>query len=236
MGAVLMNDTIVEDSNVMDMELKYIDYIEDHRKNVALAFTEVFGRKFMQNKDWCLPNYTSEQTLAIMNILKYELEKHDRSKFSNEEFPAYREKFYPTEIEKNNTSEEYQERVKENYELAWKHHYTFNDHHPAFYCINNILETSSFGLPVKWVVNKEEVIPAKVNMSIISICHMICDWYAMSLHFGTDMCQWYINKASQERSYMSKDTKHIVWVILNDLYPEKMVKEDIIDSMDKQKG
>lgn len=92
-------------------EKEYIKYINEHCSNVRIAFLK-YG----------------EQLCRLLNVSLHSLEeninRHDQSKFSEEEFEGYRNWFYPcTDEEKN----------KEEYDKAWIHHYTNNPHHPQYW-------------------------------------------------------------------------------------------------------
>lgn len=104
-----------------ELELKeqeYMDYIEEHIANVKSAFYK-YGNTLCEK----------------LNISKFELEKniykHDLSKFSEDEFDAYRNYFFPCNGEERNDKA---------FELAWEHHYKNNPHHPEYWIHNNQIE------------------------------------------------------------------------------------------------
>ena len=91
-------------------EQEYMNYIEEHISNVKTVFQK-YGDRLSQE----------------LHINKFELErniyKHDMSKFSDDEFNAYRNYYYPC------TDEEINE---EEFNKAWEHHYRNNPHHPEY--------------------------------------------------------------------------------------------------------
>ena len=187
-----MNSDIVEDTiqrNIKEQE--YLDYINEHislvKKAYVMYFAPLIGiniiSEYFSNNDFQLALSSSLEKIAT----------HDASKFSDSEFDGYRAKYHPTdkEIHANQT---YIDMVNENYELAWVHHYTTNDHHPKH-----------------WVDPKTGEI---ADMTLPAIIEMICDWEAMSMKFDTNTMEWYENKAKDEKSAMSTNTKNIVEEIL----------------------
>lgn len=105
-------------SELKEKEQEYIEYIEEHISNVKTVFYK-YGDKLCKE----------------LNISKNALEKninlHDASKFSNDEFDAYRNYYYPCSNE---------EKDEKAFEKAWKHHYTNNPHHPEYWCNNTVKE------------------------------------------------------------------------------------------------
>ena len=89
-------------------EQEYLKYISEHIANIKLAHLK-YG----------------EQLVKLLNIGKIELGMnillHDQSKYSVEEFDAYRNYFHTCSDE---------EKDKESFNRAWEHHYQFNKHHP----------------------------------------------------------------------------------------------------------
>lgn len=99
-------------------EQEYMNYIEEHIANVKTVFQK-YGDRLSQE----------------LHINKFELErniyKHDMSKFSDDEFNAYRNYYYPCTDEKVN---------KEEFNKAWEHHYRNNPHHPQYWEIDDNIQ------------------------------------------------------------------------------------------------
>lgn len=96
----------------------------------------------------------------ISNKLRARVLTHDLSKFMGKQFDIYRKKFFP---------------VKEGeckgdlFKSAWKHHYTYEEHHPEGFDQDNIMEP----------------------LDVIEMC---LDWCAMSMKFGDDPLKYYNDK------------------------------------------
>ena len=105
-------------------ETQYMKYIKDHISRVKKSFDE---RGPMLQR---VMNLTHEE----MSDLAARVAKHDDSKFSNEEFPQYRNWFYPAENEMKNDSD---------FAKAWEHHYKTNDHHPEYWVVNGVANEMS---------------------------------------------------------------------------------------------
>ena len=89
----------------------YIKYIDEHRNYIYGAF-----RRHGQQICLCLSLIGG----PFYHALRNRIFKHDISKYSAEEFDAYRNTFFPKENE---------EKDSDRFQKAWKHHYTVNDHH-----------------------------------------------------------------------------------------------------------
>lgn len=181
MGALIFNTN----SQLIQREKENKEYIDEHILNVHKAFNNYF-LVLLDRQDINDDLFVIELKKAIYDCSKLIL-VHDISKYSNEEFDAYRLKFYPTDEEKN--SPEYEDRVKEIFEPAWAHHYTINPHHPQYWLDNNKNPT---------------------DMELKYIVEMISDWIAMCIKFGGTVIDWYNNSASEEKSYMTDYTKETV--------------------------
>ncbi len=182
----------------LSKEQEYFAYINEHKNNVLKAYENLFkaNSNFFEISG-------NTDILEAMGLLEtnHLLEQHDDTKYSDEEFDAYRVKFYPTkdEAEKYATDEAYKTIADENFNKAWEHHYTNNDHHPNFWAKKN----------------ENEALVPNTDMEMQAIVHMICDWQAMSYKFKSDMWEWFENDADSEKGCMTLQTKSIVTGILN---------------------
>lgn len=140
-------------------EHEYTEYINEHRANVKKAWETM---KNNQEAMDFIGNNIDENMSSVILQLDKDIEMHDMSKFSKEEFDGYRMKWHPV------TPEE-KESHKEDYEKAWRHHYTNNLHHWDWYYENNRMD----------------------SMPLINVVHMICDWEAMSYKKGGTTKEWY---------------------------------------------
>ena len=121
----MISDTAINQEKLRKEE-EYKKYINTHKENILKM------HKLLQK--YCSTYLTITMYDNNKDMLE-RLNKHDDSKFSKEEFDAYRIKFYPTKEEENKikTSAEYANMVKTNYENALQHHYKYNTHHPQHY-------------------------------------------------------------------------------------------------------
>lgn len=92
-----------------DYQKEYKDYIIAHKEKVE---------KFA---DWLLENCPSLFDEVDPDIFWDLIKAHDYSKFSEEEFEPYAQKWFG---DKKKTFE---------YEEAWKHHWMNNEHHPEYW-------------------------------------------------------------------------------------------------------
>ena len=142
-------------------------YILEHKANV---------KKFA---DWLKENLPELFENIDLDLFHELIAEHDDSKFSEEEFEPYAQKWFGN---KKETLE---------YEEAWKHHWTNNEHHPEF-----------------WLGE---------DMPYIYILEMICDWGSFSIKSGdfTELSDFYFNKAKDdEEKNLSDNTKIIIEEIL----------------------
>ena len=142
-------------------------YINEHKDNVRQFAEWLRGR---------LPEIFEDVDFDVFNEL---IQEHDDSKFSEEEFEPYAQKWFGNKIK---TPE---------YEEAWKHHWTNNEHHPEF-----------------WLGE---------DMPYIYILEMICDWGSFSIKSGDfrELSKFYYEKAKDdEEKNLSENTKIIIEEIL----------------------
>jgi len=105
----------MEGQECIDNTRKYLDYLEEHLNNIAKAFQEV--SEACDGMAWVGDDYT-------WHSLRREVEMHDLSKFSKEEFTQYRDKFFTS-------FEEFADKDSINLEFdkAWDNHKKENHHH-----------------------------------------------------------------------------------------------------------
>lgn len=185
-----------------------LSYIFEHQKNVLIAYIKLFtptNIEKLKNRGIINDN--------ILEELAQELIEHDASKFSPEEFEFYRRRFFPTKDEKNNSDEG--KSIEDTFEIAWRHHYLNNPHHPEYW--RWVLPGSTKKSP-----NYSNTrLPQGTPMDIVSILHMICDWEAMSVKFGSDTLEWYNSeRANDEKEAMHPETRKKLEEILSILYSQ----------------
>lgn len=207
MGTVYSNG-MKSNRSTISKNQEYLDYIKEHINNVKLAYEELFG----SGRAIKLPEGISSVDFKnAVHAAGIEIAFHDSSKFSEDEFDAYRRHFHRTddEILIDDTNPASAQEAESNFQKAWEHHYMNNNHHPQWWCYH---DTSG-------VRTTERVDPNP--MSLDAIIHMICDWSAMSLKFDHTYSplSWYAT-ADKEKSFMHPETKRIVEELLNNLFGE----------------
>lgn len=169
---------------------EYVDYIKKHILRVQKSFLKCFVP--LLDKQMISEKISDEEFKDAIKKVAISIEDHDASKFGDEEFDGYREKYYPTATEKSDP--EFEIRTKEKAENAWIHHYKSNWHHPKYW------------------KNDDETIN---DMSLEAIIEMICDWKSFSIDDEkSDIREWYEKEAFDEKAAMSDHTREIVEEIL----------------------
>ena len=134
-------------------EEEYSSYINAHIANVKLVWKviqdQLVGEFWLDDFVWH----------EIDSLIKH----HDESKFSLEEFDAYRQYFYPIDNATKN------ERF---FNQGWLHHIHNNPHHWEYWIIPGV---------------KNNVLP----MHFVFAFEMLCDWCAMSVKFRNKPSEWY---------------------------------------------
>lgn len=136
-------------------EHKYLNYIDEHRYNIDLAFEEMVMCPEL-NK-W----FNWDEALCLK--LKERVVNHDISKYSDEEFDAYRRYYHPINI-----AEKYM--AEKDFDKAWEHHWKNNRHH--------------------WQArqNDENIINEEITLDCLE---NVLDWMAMGYKFHDRPYQFY---------------------------------------------
>lgn len=173
---------------IKKQEYKYKKYIKEHRDNVFKAFLEM-------QKCPLIYQYCDEK---LIEKLKSRILIHDMSKYSKEEFDAYRKNFFPI-----NNSEK--ENNKENFEKAWQHHWQNNPHH--------------------WQYRQNKKDFSKENdEDILNVLENICDWLAMGYKFNDRPYQYY--EKNKEKILLNKEeTKFLEHIIYDGIDAKYIQKE-----------
>jgi hypothetical protein len=117
-----------------DYQEEYKNYIIEHKANV---------KKFA---DWLVENLPELFEGCDIDTFYEVIEEHDESKWSEEEFEAYAQRFY-------NNGDEGPE-----FDEAWTHHYMNNEHHPehwfgedmpCIYILEMLCDWGSFSIEKK---------------------------------------------------------------------------------------
>jgi cytidylate kinase len=108
--------TITETSKTIEKVKEYEEYIKEHIQNVRNSYND------RKSKIQLVLGLSEGDMQELENRIK----NHDNSKWSNDEFDAYRRHFH-------SVSDKEKEDSEEDFKKAWKHHYTVNDHHPEYW-------------------------------------------------------------------------------------------------------
>lgn len=125
-------------ATVKEQEEEYVKYIENHINNIKYAF------KIMINK---CKDILIEEGINLSE-LEENINNHDLSKYSDEEFIPYRKKFFPADGDVF---------IENEFDKAWIHHYTHNPHHwnhwvgkvekmPKIYVVEMTLDWIAMGI------------------------------------------------------------------------------------------
>lgn len=186
------NDKIKEKeySDAIDIKAEeYKKYIRNHINNVKKAFEE-YGE------------IVAEAVGCNYEILSKNIEVHDESKYSDEEFNGYRQYFYPTEFEvvsKPGETGRFGDQDAMN--LAFKHHVTVNAHHPEF-----------------WIVISPSGELEPQRMTKTAIAEMLLDWKAMEYNPGAKGFKWYYENKAFEDHMFHPDTKELIDMVAPKLF------------------
>jgi hypothetical protein len=134
----------------------YCDYLEEHLNNVEKAW-EVLKAK-CKNKTFAWDDF---RYFSINDMIKL----HDVSKFSQEEFIPYCQKFFPA-----SKLPDFVEPFPADFDKAWEHHYQSNSHHWE-----------------NWATQEHHHPYAE---ECYLVC-MVCDWMAMGMKFGDTAREYY---------------------------------------------
>ena len=157
------------------MSAEYNTYIIEHVDNVKKAYFWL--------KDH---NIIKEDILDQLNL-------HDASKYTDEEYKAYDLYFYGTKTEK----------VKNDFDYAWLHHIHENQHHWQH-----------------WVLVNDDEGTYALEMPKEFAYEMICDWWSFSHKTGNlyEIFDWY--KAHTKKMILHESTKKLVEEILDKIKKE----------------
>lgn len=170
--------------NITSANEAYKNYVWNHQVSILRGFHK-YGKTISD-----ILGLDIEEKIA----LEANLDSHDASKLSDEEFYAYRDKFY-------SYSGMDQSNVENKFERAWLHHYQCNPHHPEHWVYINT-DTETMQLKI-------------LDMPDIYIAEMILDWIAMGYQFNSKVYDWYDN--NKYKIPLSINTANKVNVIMSEL-------------------
>ena len=157
------------------MGAKYNEYISEHIDNVKKAYFWL--------KDHAIIDFKEDEA----DFLK-QLNIHDLSKYSEEEYDAYDNYFYGDKSK------------EDEFNYAWLHHIHNNPHHWQYWVlINDDDGTIGLDIPYNYIIE------------------MILDWWSFSWKTGNlyEIFNWY--NEHKKTMILNETTKIIVESILNDM-------------------
>ena len=160
--------TITNKELMMNKQDEYREYIKEHINNV--------------NTVWGTYLKLNDVELDIRTVTSYLVKNHDQSKYSNDEFHAYRNNFFPDNNDKKN---------KKQFKEAWNHHQKHNKHHWQYW--------------IMWKLEGSIVL----EMDEQYILEMLCDWTAMSYKFNQkNVTAWY--EKEMNNMFLGKQTRKYI--------------------------
>lgn len=131
-------------------------------------------------KDVVMKRCSSMLEPQVMNIDRI-IDVHDQSKFRRIEFHGYRQWFFPDDGKKS----------KAIFDIAWNHHQKSNPHHWQH-----------------WVMYKGNGRNEAVDMPMMYIIEMLCDWTEMSVKFNNFPSVWYLEE--RQNMLLSEWTDYMI--------------------------
>lgn len=178
-----MIEIINEDSVVnVSRKSEYDSYLTNHINGVKRSWNEILMPSLLDKEDFSL------DTLTRIGMI---INSHDKSKYSNEEYSAYLEYFYPSDGSQRDF-DNVPDDVEINFDKAWLHPQKCNPPHWQY-----------------WVLIRDsgELVPA--DMSLESIFEMLCDWHSFTLRDPESTAyKWYQDNKS--KMVLSDTTKMLV--------------------------
>lgn len=161
---------------IKKQEKRYFKYIKNHRQNILKAYEEM--------KECAIIFQLGGNDL--FNDLLNRVIHHDESKYSLEEFDAYRKNFFPI-------SQQEKELNKKDFDKAWEHHWKHNSHH--------------------WQYRQNKVSFDKNDREqLLDVLENVLDWMAMGYQFNDRPYQYYENN-KEHIKLCDEEKAFLEWVI-----------------------
>lgn len=150
---------------------EYDRYLDEHISNVQRTWNEM------------LIKYIQEWYPELVSVISSIVANHDASKYTDAEFDAYCNYFYPTRAcPRNETA----------FDLAWLHHQHTNPHHWQY-----------------WVLVRDEGDAVALDMPVEYIVEMLCDWHSFSAKDPKSTAYSWYNK-NKSTFIFSDNTRKLV--------------------------
>lgn len=123
----------IDTDKIIEKVKEYEEYIKEHIQNVRNSYND------RKSKIQLVLGLSEEDMQELENRIK----NHDNSKWSNDEFDAYRRHFH-------SVSDKEKEDSEEDFKKALNHHYMVNDHHPEYWKNTNMPNIAIAELICDW--------------------------------------------------------------------------------------
>lgn len=141
--------------NVVDPDRQYLDYMNKHVNGVREAFDTIM-----------YPAIKDDIDDTMLSKIKDLIDHHDESKYSEEEWVPYRDRFYGHQKDFDHAA----------FDRAWNHHQKCNPHHWNYWVLINDVDEpqlSAQEMPFEYIVE------------------LLCDWYSAGQYYGNTPSMWY---------------------------------------------
>lgn len=174
-----------------DRDAMYNEYLDNHIGGVKRSYQEILRPYIMSSKTL---------TLELMNELDRQIDSHDQSKYSEEEWEPYLDHFYPTNTTEYTKDDDQNSKA---YDLAWLHHQKNNSHHWQYWIL--VKDSPKDG---------NKYVP--IEMDTFAVYEMLCDWSSFQYtRPGSTANQWY--KDNKDNMILHDNTRELIEEVLKDL-------------------
>lgn len=172
----LRESRMYEGSEEEQRNNQYKDYIARHRAGVMRVWKSIMRPLLVEEG---IDN-------ATLDLIHDHINCHDESKYRDDEFYAYRDRFY-------GLKEDYTPEIAKAFDYAWNLHQKRNPHHWQYWCLIND-------------VDEPQVSPQ--DMPFDYIMEMLCDWQSAGKYYGNSAYEWY--QKQKHKMKLSDYTRSIV--------------------------
>lgn len=177
---------------INENEVNTLEYRNPHDRRVVSGYHNYLTNHIRNvHRAWdqfLKPFFRDKLSNQEMNEVETALDNHDKSKWLEDEYQAYADHWYPDESNFGTNDKDYRK--------ATLLHVLRNPHHWNH-----------------WVYTDEDETLTPIDMPIINIIEMLCDWSSFQFYrHGTTANEWY--KANKGNIVLSDKTRKFVEDIL----------------------
>lgn len=158
-----------------DPDTLYNNYLDNHIQGVKDVFENTMLPRLIEDG---IGNDTINEIRAL-------IDEHDLSKYSDDEWSAYRNHFYDPEGHPRSHDVDFNK--------AWNHHQKCNPHHWQYWVLINDVDDPQLEpmeIPFKYVIE------------------MLCDWQSAGAFYGNTAYDWY--DAHKDRMIFHPNSRELV--------------------------